>query len=445
MSKSIQLMDSLSAQDPKPLLPRQLTNASLSIADPSRRYSLSELLPYDPQAKTGERLIAGLKEYDFLLTTAELSIQLLSKEQISCFDPLVGENACQIRALKNCLIFSKYPVNINELLVKIQSARKKIDELFGKASQLKESHISLGNILEDADIDIQLTYSEIYLIKSYLLTVVKTIKPPKEDIPFIKNEYTDTKKLKSIKPIGTMFAESLIKKLRESLSAFSVSFVQELSSKLAPKSLASAMSDKFYIRHNRLHCLPCYWVTKLLMIQAQKSQIPLIIIARQLATDQNYKIIREMPLSFKTNLFGYKYTSFDSFNSKAPTLVLLVNTCRKSHEFSELTEWKKELLKYNPIDLVLAYAASHRQYPDITKNDLLNQIQDKEYEFYKKKALDWGCSIEDPSGFFLSHAFCDKIENIANHVSLPETKLHFFTPVASPTAQFIDERLFTYT
>lgn len=429
MSKNIPVVDTFSTPDSRPLFPNNLTNVLLSIADSSRRYSLSELLPYNPKIKTGERFIAGLKEYDFLLTTAEHAMELLSKEHISCFDPLVGENACQIRALKNCLIFSKYPVKVDELLLKIQLARKKIDELFERTGKFNDNHFSLSQILENTDINLSLTYSEIYLIKAYLLTIVKTIKPAKQEIPFVKNEYTDTKKLKTIKPIGTMFAESLIKKLRESLSAFSVSFVQELSSRLAPEPLHSAMMDKFYIRHNRLHCLPCYWVTKLLMIQALKSQIPLVVIARQLAKDKNHEIIGEVPLFFNSTLLEYKYASFDSFNPNAPALVLLVNSCRKTHEFPNIRDWKKELLKRNPIDLILAYAAAHRQYPDTTKHDLVSQIQDEQYKFYKEKAAEWGCSIENPSGFFLSHAFCDKIENISQHISLLDTQRYLLAPL----------------
>ena len=403
-----QLLDSFSSKS----LNKQ---ASFSIFNTSKKHLLSELLPYDPKEKDKSRLMAGLKEYNFLLIVSETAVERLRKGDFSQFDPLVGENACQIRALKNCLLFSNYPSSRTLLLKELRFARKNMHTLLKRASATIKHPLSLAQVLEG--LDVQLTYGELYLIQSYLLTIVKESRPPKELTPFVKNEYTSTKKLKSIQPVGTMFAEKLIKKLRISLSAFSVSFVKEISKRILPKILHTT-SDRFYLRHNHLHCLPCYWVTKLVMMQALKSQTPLAIVVRQLAKDQSYAVLREMPLFFKSTRFEYKPSSLCSFNTNSPALVLLVNSCKKTQEFLSLAAWKKDLLTYNPIDLILAYAAAHRQYPDTTKNDLVNEMQDKEYFFHKKKAYEWGCSIENPSYFFLSHAFCEKIEQVSNHISL---------------------------
>jgi hypothetical protein len=123
--------------------PRSLKNYPLSIADPTKRFLLSELLPYHPLEKTGTRLLAGLNEYDFLLAAAEIAIKLASQQSISNFDPLVGENACQIRALKNCLIFSKYPINCDNLLKAIILSKKKIGLLILEAANSTASSFSL--------------------------------------------------------------------------------------------------------------------------------------------------------------------------------------------------------------------------------------------------------------------------------------------------------------
>lgn len=104
---------------------RALGNRPLSISSELRNQLLRDVLPYDSNTKSGDRLIAGIKEYDFLLTAAEASMELLRANHIASFDPLVGENACQIRAIKNCLIFSSYPVKSDDLLPKIRLAKKK--------------------------------------------------------------------------------------------------------------------------------------------------------------------------------------------------------------------------------------------------------------------------------------------------------------------------------
>ena len=69
-----------------------------------KKQFLSVLLPYNAAEKTGERLGDGLREYLLLLTMTEDAMQALQKGELSLFDPLVGENACQIRAVKIALI-----------------------------------------------------------------------------------------------------------------------------------------------------------------------------------------------------------------------------------------------------------------------------------------------------------------------------------------------------
>ena len=99
MRRNTQVLEATSAQNLRNNLIGTLNNSSFSISKELKCHFLSDLLPYDPQTKCGDRLLAGLKEYDFLLTAAENSADLINKGHISGFDPLVGENACQISAL----------------------------------------------------------------------------------------------------------------------------------------------------------------------------------------------------------------------------------------------------------------------------------------------------------------------------------------------------------
>lgn len=381
----------------------------LSIADRSKNYYLSELLPYEPQEKFGDRLFHGIKEYDFLLRVTELSMLAVENDNLACFDPLVGENACQITAFKNCFIFSQFPVNSREIITRTRIVKEKVNSLLLSRKWARDEKTNLKFVLESENLAIDLSYSELYLVKSFLLTLVKTVKPPKTDLPFVKNEYTDFKKLKAIGPISTMFTESLIKKLRESLSAFSVSFIRELLTNTTRKPAIS--SQIACVQHKRLHCPPCYWVTRTLVLKSIESNTTIVLLVRQMAKDHNYRIIGE------TTLFvcGGKYVDEVCLNPRAAALILLVNACRALQEFSGAEQWKSELQQKNPIDLVLAYAAAHRQYPDDGKELEIQQLNDDEFGFYKTKAMEWGYSILNPSLFFLSHAFCDRIENTSKY------------------------------
>jgi len=395
--------------------PRSPGYQGLPTADQEKIHLLSDLLPYDPCDRSKERLEKSLNEYRFLLTALDRAMGALEREEFSLFDPLVGENACQIRALKNALVFNTSPID-KSLLPRIREIKNKLDLISYNVQDLVDEGISLKGLLESEDANISLNYNELYLATSYFLTIVKVDRPSKSDLPYIKNEYTDPKKLKELGNIGTMFAESLIKNLRITLSQMSCQFVQTLADILPlPQQIQDAVSDKYMIIHRRLQCLPCYWTTLLLMLEALKSEIPIVVIGHQMAEEKDAKIQDETTIFFEATAQGYIETSKDSFDPNQPALILLGSSYGKSQDMPKIETWRKELVKHGPMDLVLAYAAIHRQYPDESKDPLVEQIDDKRFDHCKKQAEEWGCSVENPSLFFLSHAFCDKIGNLSKH------------------------------
>ena len=251
-------------------------------------HSLAHLLPYDPQVKKGERLTDGLREYLLLLIAAEEAAKLFLRGDLECFDPLVGESACQIRALKLVLML-EYTVDIDLLLKSVLHSKAVVSQLLTSNSIQKKK--SLHEVIEKEKINIHLNDGELYLIKSYLLSKVKTPRDSKPEMPFIKNEYTDPKKIKEISDVGRMFSENLVEKLREKTSASSVRFVQKIASRLSPsESVVEMVSDKYLIKHRGLDCLPCYWVTKVLMQEALHRGIPLVMQVEQMAKDKNHEI-----------------------------------------------------------------------------------------------------------------------------------------------------------
>jgi hypothetical protein len=393
--------------------------STLSIFDSSRSFFLKELLPFDPKSKTGNRLMHGICEYDFLLNAAELTFEAIHNFQLDKFDPLVGENACQIRAVLNTLIFTYSSFDTEELLYKVKTSRKTIQDFQETIIAQEHNNFSLEDFIQRTDTNIALKQIEMYLIISYLLTIVKTIKPPKDQTPFVKNEYTDIRKLKSMGLIGTMFAESLVKKLRIDLSTYSVTFIQELSVEKSVHPLSEALTDNFRVIHKQLHSLPCYWFTKILLLKAQDLNIPIVLIARQISSLPGNEALEEVVCFYRNTKNGYKLCEIENLNLNTPCVVLLANSYRNPDEFPSKKLWETELSRYNIFDLVLAYAASHRQYPDISKEDLVKEIFDPEFDHHKKLAFKLGCSIENPYTFFLSHAFCDTPKNLHNHLLYP--------------------------
>ncbi|MBM3184197.1 MAG: hypothetical protein FJZ64_02715 [Chlamydiae bacterium] len=67
---------------------------------------LSEVFYYDPKEKRNGELRKGLQEYEFLLSVLEETCHHLENGNFERFDSLLGENACQIRAVKIAIIAS---------------------------------------------------------------------------------------------------------------------------------------------------------------------------------------------------------------------------------------------------------------------------------------------------------------------------------------------------
>ncbi len=387
----------------------------LSLSSYQRNFLLSQLLPYDPEVKIGTRLSDGLKEYLLLVTSLEQVLEKLSSQDIKSFDPLVGENACQIRAIKLALILTNYPINYPTLLPRVRLINLKCRAYLNDVANLVKKEASLKALLQKENLEIKLTSNELFLVQSYLLTKVKILKPIKEETPLIKNEYTDTKKIKEISQVGSMFADRLVKKLREKLSEASVRFVQELADHSeSEQDLKEMVSERFVVNHRNLKCLPCFWMTRILMEAALAYKTPIVVLAQLKSIDRNYEIEQEVSLYFEPTPSGYQLVSPSALNISTPAIVLLGSTCREFRNLPSISEWTKELTECGPVNLMLAYAANHRQYPNINAPQelIIQKTEDKEFKYYKTKAVEWGCCTKNASRFFLAHAYCNSIGNI---------------------------------
>ncbi|MBX9745072.1 MAG: hypothetical protein K2X08_07690, partial [Chlamydiales bacterium] len=328
-------------------------------------------------------------------------------------DPLVGENACQIRAVKIALILRNNPNLYQERLDSIQFVKNKVKGLLATSSNFRDCDLTLKDVLNKCELNVRLTDDDKYLINSYILTTTKVVQPFfKPDMPLVENAYTDYKKIKEIIEVGSSFSCELIKKLRKDLAEHSSNYVTDVANNSSCQKQSHLLSEEYLFVHNGLKCLPYYWATRALMLHAKKNQLPIVMLAQQLAKDQDYKVVKNTQLFFISTPSGYQKTCRSKINPNDPVIVLVGSTCRELSELPDLETWENELLEQCPLDLVLSYAAAHRQYPN--ESHMLSSIHlsDADYEYHKAKAKEWGCSMINPSRFFLTHTFCDKIKNI---------------------------------
>lgn len=379
------------------------------LAPLSNGQPLSSLLPYDPAVKVGPRLLDGLKEYRLLLVAAQRSFEAYGRGELRQFDPLVGENACQIRAVKVALVAMERVIKPGERLREIGKALAKLGELEGSSAMWVAGKRSLRDFLENG-LEVQFTHDELYLIQCYVLSLVKTINPFDEVNTLVINASTDTKKIKEISPVGSAFAHMIVRHLRVRLAQNSALFVQELALELGHE-----LPKQLVIEHlSALQCLPClpyYWMTRILIKQVIDAKIPIVMHAEKKAQDLNFQVIEKTTLYFQATESGYKRVPLEALDLEMPAVILLGATCRDLKEFPEHDRWITELSEYCPTDLILAHAAAHRQYPDVSKENLLRDFEVENYDYHRAKSLDWGCALKNPSRYFLIHVFCDKVGN----------------------------------
>lgn len=195
------------------------------------------------------------------------------------------------------------------------------------------------------------------------------------------------------------------------------------------------LSESYTIRYLGLECIPYYYTTQVLVQHLRNLRIPIILLAEQRAIDKNYQTIRKTMLYFEATAEGYKKTDYIPSHSDKPTIIVCGTSNAKLSELSNQEMWVQELQDYSIIDLILAHAASHRQYPDESKETILFNVQDQSYQYYKTKADLWGCSTKNPSRFFITHIYCEKTQSFIKNMTIqsePVTRL-------STTSKLVDE------
>lgn len=378
---------------------------------------LSELLHYDTQEIKHGELPKGLKEYRLLMKATLEAFQYFEAGDLEKFDSLVGENACQIRTFRLINISLKKSINFNCLYEKVQSCLQKIEELLNSSAQLMHKGVNLKSLLESSGLEIDLTSDEIFIVEAYLLTVMKEKEEAEEFMSSILAiEKSTPNKLKRLDhDISSRFLSNLANRVRKRLSIESVDYVRKAASSLKNKNFIRMVSDNFTIVHSgRLLSIPMFWTYKILLTQAHIQEIPIVIHIKFLEEDEKgFKVLDEEVLLFQAVGYGcgrYQETQVSQADLEKPACFIQGVACLwKGIDARE--KWEKAIREYHLIDMILAGAADHRQYPD-RNQELATRCP--ELEGYKQLAQQGGFSMENPSTFFIQHVYAAKVGKIVN-------------------------------
>lgn len=373
-------------------------------------FSLSQLLPYDTASKKNRDLRTGLQEYGMLLEALKYALIDFQNNDLEKFDALVGENACQIRAIWIAQMAENQTINSDKLNQQIQKAQDGLSALLSREiSKLMLGGTTLENVLSRDGLEICLTKDEMFLLQIYLLTVAR-----EEQTNLLRmRRVADPKKLKRFGDVSTNFTQNLLHILRKNVSMQSVEFIREKAVELQSKSCVRMSSEEFTIRHNSTFCIPMFWTYRVVLSAAKKAKIPLILHVKFVADpEMPTNDVEEEYLLFKCE-DGYSYTE-RPFTMKdldqAAFVVEGISVC--NNDRLSKGQWKTSIKEFYIENIILAGAADHRQYPEVSEDRIVEQMNDELYNNYKEMALNEGFALLNPTKFFIQYVYAAQIARL---------------------------------
>ncbi len=377
---------------------------SAPVVEPEK-WCISALLPYHASSRNKGSLKTALNEYSALLLATQFTIDALKAQDFEQFDALVGENMCQSRALKIALMADKVVPHLAALESKVASIRGRVQVLLSDIQPLSLSKISLQDLL-DKELDVAVTAEELFFVQTYLLTLAKTLKPASLDNPLLEFEATEHKKLQKLGEISSGFAKAVVMKLREQVSVASVTFIREQALELQQDE--RFVSEDFTIEHNGCQVAPFFFCSSILIHQALAKGVPVVIHLKKLAKDQGFQCVGRTSFFFAPDQTHgrYELKAPNQADLSHPAFVIEGVLCRDTNQLPSKEELEEKFTRHDPIELFCANTAAHRQYPDPSKDAMVEATGNSQYVLYKQLAERLGCTITNPSLLFINHVFC---------------------------------------
>ena len=388
---------------------------------------LSDLLPYDPSTKKNGCVKKGLKEYQALLKALIEAVHSLRARDFEKFDSLVGENACEIRAIAVALIALNSLVKVDDLNDLALVSLNKVDLLLKPSSidLLMRSEESLKSLFEREGLDISLANDELFIILSFLLTEMKTVMASEKQINSIyRVEASDPKKICRFGDVSISFARGLISKTKRMLATASVQFVRSYACRFQDQPLMRMVSEEFTVLQNTLPCTPMFWTYKTILRAAQEEGVPLVIHVKFIEKNEGgYAVVGQDYMIFESVNGSFVEVAAENVDLEKPACIVQGVVSNENGQSLTKAEWKELMRETAVADVILAGAADHRQFPDQALDANIEQLQDSEYENYKAMAKGNGFSDENPTTFFIQHVYAACIGKVVRRMQIETLNL----------------------
>lgn len=377
----------------------------------SRVPALTDLLPVTNNSMTAPELSATLKKYLELIRLAQEALVKFNQRQMDLFDPLVGENSCQIRATMFTEILSKPDIDemvsatqrrLAEHAVKIKSL---LDKLPAKSGQMA----SCKSFLQQNKALLEISEEIAIIISSFILTEKKIIEKENKFGDTVRTERSSSKILSERKGISGSFAAALIKAAQKLLSRYSAIYVQRLAfrmfsnkeerstAKIAFNNVKKDILDRSFV--------PFYHGMRVLLNNMYENGTPLVLNIKQYVKGESTSY-DNLTLVFGNQGKG-SYSLVDNPTDYLKKFAVIFN----AKSITEKEQSKEDLIAKVLIpkveNLILSASADHTEINGWNDDSLPN---DPLFLMHRQKALEWGACYANPSVLMVQHVCCGTVE-----------------------------------
>ncbi|MBS0626374.1 MAG: hypothetical protein JSS32_10020 [Verrucomicrobia bacterium] len=380
-----------------------------------KNIQLTDLFPR-PQVmsdkRKGKALTDRLVEYQFIINKALEAGASFKARQYEKFDGIVGESACQVRAVKIAEIASKNLIDVDNLISRLETAKERVDFAMSHEQKkaIEKNEQSLNELITERKLNVPLSDDELYAIQCFILGQASEIVVQKENdveympsLPRKLDNSSPNRILPVDSPIAKRFAADLVAASKTRVSNASVEYVQNLAAVSGDDSLVQALSHPIdHKAHNtHLSCLPAFYSMKVLLQKAQNDNIPILVRVKFLEQEaaDRYKVTGEKSLLYKpSDVTGsYELAVPTADDLEKPVCVFEgAAVCAEA-------DWNITSDDYKITDAILGFVADHSQYPG--KYPELEKIEDPEFIARKAMANEKGFSAANPSKLFFQHVY----------------------------------------
>lgn len=399
--------------------------------------SVIDLIPHSHQMriKAVSDAISLLGTLETSLLIANQAISRLITKDFQCFDPLIGENSCQIRAYMLYFLWKNKGAITKH--TSLQSLSSKIDALVYQIRQLVQliktekrdrvHHkfpcrvgVTLSVFLDANEIQIFFSKEILMFIMNYFLS--------KYTITDEQGIHSGINYLSMCQELG--FSKTLARRVvhlfQTRLAHISCQFVKSLAKEI------SLVNPDHYLIIDLLTMIdddgrmtiPCFLSMDIIMKHMRlKTTKAIVNIYKSASQHTQDNFLGNFHLSLSKNTTNIEPSPYLLLEKDVPVVVL------RGVSKNDFVKYPKLTLK-NICMAILASTARHPQYPgkqlanykenpfaimlqlnlDETIRLALVKIQ-KEFLSTKQWAIENGCDIDSPELFFVTHIFCDSFSH----------------------------------